>query len=54
MALPQMKNGFTQYPENIAASLQVSDLVLLDAFFEQISPVGEIKMSHLQMLSTLE
>ncbi|MGL1887806.1 MAG: hypothetical protein OCD76_14920 [Reichenbachiella sp.] len=38
---PKKQNGFTQYPDSIAASLQVSDLVLLDAFFEQITPVGE-------------
>ncbi len=39
--LPKMMNGFTQYSDTINASLQVSDLVLLEAFFEQITPVGE-------------
>jgi|TARA_B100001964_G_C14260964_1_gene615478 hypothetical protein len=38
---PKMRNGFTQYPDSVAASLQVSDLLLLEAFFEQIVPVGE-------------
>jgi len=42
---PEKRNGFTQYPENTAASLQVSDLVLLEAFFEQITPVGVINMA---------
>lgn len=38
--IPEMINGFTQYPENVAASLQVSDLILLEVFFEQATPVG--------------
>ncbi len=39
--LPKIRNGFTQYPDSIASSLQVSDLVLLEAFFEQITPAGQ-------------
>ncbi len=42
---PKIRNGFTQYPDSIAATLQVSDLVLLEAFFEQITPVGEKYMA---------
>ena len=37
----KLRNGFTQYSDSVAAYLQVSDLVLLEAFFEQITPVGE-------------
>lgn len=43
--IPKMQKGFTQYSDSISASLQVSDLVLLEAFFEQITPVGQKKMA---------
>ncbi len=42
---PLMRNGFIQYADSTAASLQVSDLVLLEAFFKQITPVGEKQMA---------
>jgi hypothetical protein len=38
---PEKRNGFTQYPESVAATLHVSDLVVLEAFFEQVTPVGK-------------
>ena len=38
---PIFRNGFTQFADTVEASLQVSDLVLLDAFFEQVTPVGK-------------
>lgn len=44
--LPEYRNGFTQYSENVSASLQVSDLVLLEAFFEQITPVGKKHLNN--------
>ncbi len=38
---PKIQRGFTQYDDSIAATLRVSDLVLLETFFEQVTPVGE-------------
>ncbi len=46
---PKMRNGFTQYPDSIAATLQVSDLILLESFFEQITPVGKKHMAFLDV-----
>ncbi len=36
---PKVQRGFTQYADSIASTLRVSDLVLLETFFEQVTPV---------------
>jgi len=42
---PLKRAGFTQYPDSVEGTLMVSDLILLEAFFKEITTVGDKHIS---------